>query len=181
MKILVTGANGQLGREMRIVSRDTNHDFIFTDVVDAEGVQTIKLDITDLEAIRRIVREERIDCIVNCAAYTNVDKAESDEAFCRVLNAEAPRNLAQAIKEVNGLLLHISTDYVLAATPIIRPAVKTRRELQPESTDRPSLKESSIFSAWVANMSFCVLPGSIPNLVGTLSKRCSTSRRPNRS
>ena len=61
MKILVTGANGQLGREMRIVSRDTNHDFVFTDVVDAEGVQTTKLDITNLEAIRRIVREERID------------------------------------------------------------------------------------------------------------------------
>lgn len=121
MKILVTGANGQLGREMRIVSRDTDHDFIFTDVVDAEGVQTIKLDITDLEAIRRIVREERIDCIVNCAAYTNVDKAESDEAFCRVLNAEAPRNLAQAMKEVNGLLIHISTDYVFGGDPYNTP------------------------------------------------------------
>lgn len=121
MKILVTGANGQLGREMRIVSRDTNHDFIFTDVVDAEGVQTIKLDITDLEAIRRTVREEQIDCIVNCAAYTNVDKAESDEAFCRVLNAEAPRNLAQAMKEVNGLLLHISTDYVFGGDPYNTP------------------------------------------------------------
>lgn len=121
MKILVTGANGQLGREMRIVSRDTNHDFIFTDVVDAEGVQTIKLDITDLEAIRRTVREEQIDCIVNCAAYTNVDKAESDEAFCRVLNAEAPRNLAQAMKEVNGLLIHISTDYVFGGDPYNTP------------------------------------------------------------
>ncbi len=121
MKILVTGANGQLGREMRIVSRDTNHDFVFTDVVDAEGVQTTKLDITDLEAIRRIVREERIDCIVNCAAYTNVDKAESDEAFCRVLNAEAPRNLAQAMKEVNGLLIHISTDYVFGGDPYNTP------------------------------------------------------------
>lgn len=181
MKILVTGANGQLGREMRIVSRDTDHEFVFTDVVEAEGVQTTRLDITDLEAVRRTVREEQIDCIVNCAAYTNVDKAESDEAFCRVLNAEAPRNLAQAMKEVNGLLIHISTDYVLAGIPTIRPAVKTRRELQPESTDRPSLKESSIFSAWVANMSFFVPPGSIPNLAGTLSRRCSTSRRPNRS
>ena len=112
MKILVTGANGQLGREMRIVSRDTNHYFVFTDVVEAEGVQTIKLDITNLNAIRGIVKEKQIDCIVNCAAYTNVDKAESDEAFCRVLNAEAPRNLAQVMKEVNGLLIHISTDYV---------------------------------------------------------------------
>lgn len=121
MKILVTGANGQLGREMRIVSRDTNHDFVFTDVVDAEGVQTTKLDITDLKAIRRTVREEQIDCIVNCAAYTNVDKAESDEAFCRVLNAEAPRNLAQAMKEVNGLLIHISTDYVFGGDPYNTP------------------------------------------------------------
>lgn len=121
MKILVTGANGQLGREMRIVSRDTDHEFVFTDVVDAEGVQTTKLDITDLEGIRRIVREERIACIVNCAAYTNVDKAESDEAFCRVLNAEAPRNLAQAMKEVNGLLIHISTDYVFGGDPYNTP------------------------------------------------------------
>lgn len=121
MKILVTGANGQLGREMRIVSRDTDHEFVFSDVVEAEGVQTTRLDITDLEAVRRIVREEQIDCIVNCAAYTNVDKAESDEAFCRVLNAEAPRNLAQAMKEVNGLLLHISTDYVFGGDPYNTP------------------------------------------------------------
>lgn len=121
MKILVTGANGQLGREMRIVSQDTNHDFVFTDVVEAEGVQTIKLDITNLNAIRGIVKEKQIDCIVNCAAYTNVDKAESDEAFCRVLNAEAPRKLAQVMKEVNGLLIHISTDYVFGGDPYNTP------------------------------------------------------------
>lgn len=121
MKILVTGANGQLGREMRIVGRETEHEFVFTDVVEAEGEQTTLLDITDPEAIRRIVREERIDCVVNCAAYTNVDKAESDEAFCRVLNAEAPRNLARAMKEVNGLLIHISTDYVFGGDPYNTP------------------------------------------------------------
>lgn len=174
MKILVTGANGQLGREMRIVSRDTNHDFVFTDVVDAEGVQTTKLDITDLEAIRRIVREEWIDCIVNCAAYTNVDKAESDEAFCRVLNAEAPRNLAQAMKEVNGLLIHISTDYVLEGIPTIRLAGRTRRVLRPESTDRPNLKGNSILSPRAASMLFCVRLGSTPSSVGISSRRCST-------
>lgn len=127
MKILVTGANGQLGREMRIVSRDTDHEFVFTDVVEAEGVQTTRLDITNLEAVRRIVREEQIDCIVNCAAYTNVDKAESDEAFCRVLNAEAPRNLAQAMKEVNGLLFHISTDYVFGGDPYNTPCREDQR------------------------------------------------------
>lgn len=117
MNILVTGANGQLGNEMRLVSKGTSHTFLFTDVVEAAGVETTLLDITDQEAIRTIVREHRIQCIVNCAAYTNVDKAESDQAFCRRLNADAPRNLAQAMKEVNGLLIHISTDYVFGGDP----------------------------------------------------------------
>lgn len=121
MNILITGANGQLGREMRIVSRDTDWHCVFTDVVEAEGVETTLLDITDLDAVRNIVREHDIQCIVNCAAYTNVDKAESDEAFCRVLNADAPRNLAVAMKEVNGLLVHISTDYVFGGDPYNTP------------------------------------------------------------
>lgn len=121
MNILITGANGQLGREMRIVSRDTDWHCVFTDVVEAEGVETTLLDITDLDAVRTIVREHDIQCIVNCAAYTNVDKAESDEAFCRVLNADAPRNLAVAMKEVNGLLVHISTDYVFGGDPYNTP------------------------------------------------------------
>ena len=103
MNILITGANGQLGREMRLVSQETDWHCLFTDVVEAEGVETTLLDITDLEAIRQVVKERRIECIVNCAAYTNVDKAESDEAFCRQLNADAPRNLALAMKEVGGL------------------------------------------------------------------------------
>ena len=117
MNILVTGANGQLGREMRLIAQDTPYHFIFTDVVEAEGVETTLLDITSLEAVKQLVKAHDIHCIVNCAAYTNVDKAESDEAFCRVLNAEAPRNLAEAMKEVNGLLIHISTDYVFGGDP----------------------------------------------------------------
>lgn len=121
MKILVTGANGQLGREMRIVSQNTDWQCIFTDVVEAEGVETTLLDITNLEAVRSIVREQSVQCIVNCAAYTNVDKAESDEAFCRILNADAPRNLAQAMKEVDGLLVHVSTDYVFGGDPCNTP------------------------------------------------------------
>ena len=112
MNILVTGANGQLGNEMRIVSKDTNDSYTFTDVVKAEGVETTILDITDADAVRRMVKEKDIQCIVNCAAYTNVDKAESDEALCRKLNADAPKILAEAMKEVNGLLIQISTDYV---------------------------------------------------------------------
>ena len=121
MNILVTGANGQLGNEMRIVGGQTADNYIFTDVVNIEGVETTLLDITDAEAVRRIVKENGVRCIVNCAAYTNVDKAESDEALCRKLNAEAPKILAGAMKEVGGLLIQISTDYVFGGDPYNTP------------------------------------------------------------
>ena len=121
MKILVTGANGQLGNEMRIISKDTDYKYIFTDVVAPEGVETTLLDITDAETVRRIVKENGVGCIVNCAAYTNVDKAESDEALCRKLNADAPKILAEAMKEVGGLLIQISTDYVFGGDPYNTP------------------------------------------------------------
>ena len=121
MNILVTGANGQLGNEMRIISKETGDSYTFTDVVEVEGVKTTILDITDANAIRKIVKEKEIRCIVNCAAYTNVDKAESDEALCRKLNAEAPKLLAEAMKEVGGLLVQISTDYVFGGDPYNTP------------------------------------------------------------
>ena len=114
MNILITGANGQLGNEMRIIAQNTQDNYIFTDVVDQEGVETIKLDITDLEAIRKIVAEKNVDVIVNCAAWTNVDGAEDPDKYELVekLNATAPENLALAMKEVGGWLVQISTDYV---------------------------------------------------------------------
>lgn len=121
MNILVTGANGQLGNEMRIISKDTSYNYLFTDVVPSEGVDTTILDITDIEALRTIVIENKIECIVNCAAYTNVDKAESDEESCRKLNTLAPHNLAKVMKEVNGFLIHISTDYVFGGDPYNTP------------------------------------------------------------
>lgn len=121
MHILVTGGNGQLGNEMRQVARNSTDKYIFTDVVAPEGVETTLLDITDLEAVRALVKQENISCIINCAAYTNVDKAETDEAFCEKLNAEAPENLAKAMKEVDGLLVHISTDYVFGGDPYNTP------------------------------------------------------------
>ena len=121
MNILVTGANGQLGNEMRIISKDVSDNYIFTDVVGQEGAETILLDMTDSEAVRRIVKERNVRCIVNCAAYTNVDKAESDEALCFKLNAVAPKLLAEAMKEVGGLLIHISTDYVFGGDPYNTP------------------------------------------------------------
>ena len=117
MNILVTGANGQLGNEMRLVAQSSNDQYFFTDVNQAEGVETLYLDITDREAIRKMVADNRIDVIVNCAAYTNVDAAESNEALAEKLNAEAPENLAKAMKEVDGLLIQISTDYVFGKEP----------------------------------------------------------------
>ena len=112
MTILVTGANGQLGNEMRIVTRDSADRYIFTDVVEQDGFETTMLDITDLEAVRSAVRENDVKVIVNCAAYTNVDGAETNQELAELLNAKAPQNLAVAMKEVDGLLVHISTDYV---------------------------------------------------------------------
>ena len=121
MNILVTGANGQLGNELRIVARGSLNRFFFTDVVDVPGQETVHLDITDLEAIRLLVKQEAIDVIVNCAAYTNVDKAETDAELAELLNAKAPQNLAIAMKEAGGLLVHISTDYVFGKEPYNTP------------------------------------------------------------
>lgn len=117
MNILVTGANGQLGNEMRIVACGSNDRYIFTDINQVEGVETTFLDITDMEAVRSIVAEERVDAVVNCAAYTNVDAAETNESLAEKLNAQAPENLAKAMEEVGGLLVQISTDYVFGKEP----------------------------------------------------------------
>lgn len=121
MNILVTGANGQLGNEMRIVTKVSQDKYIFSDVVDVEGQKTTILDITNLEAIRAMVKENDVKAIVNCAAYTNVDKAEVDQELAELLNAKAPENLAIAMKEVDGLLVHISTDYVFGGDPYNTP------------------------------------------------------------
>jgi dTDP-4-dehydrorhamnose reductase len=121
MTILVTGGNGQLGNEMRIVSQGSRERYIFTDVVEQDGVQTTILDITNLEAIRKIVSDNDVKVIVNCAAYTNVDGAESNQELAELLNAKAPQNLAIVMKEVDGLLVHISTDYVFGKEPYNTP------------------------------------------------------------
>ena len=121
MNILITGANGQLGNEMRIVSKTSTDKYIFTDVCEQEGNETTFLDITDLDAIRKIVKENNVNAIVNCAAYTNVDAAENAEDLAEKLNATAPENLAKAMKEVGGLLIQISTDYVFGKEPYNTP------------------------------------------------------------
>lgn len=104
MNILVTGANGQLGCEMRRLGAVSPNNYIFTDIAE--------LDITDAQAVMNAAKENNISIIINCAAYTNVDKAESDEATAELINATAVGNLAAAMKEVGGTLFHVSTDYV---------------------------------------------------------------------
>ena len=124
MNILVTGANGQLGNEMRIIAQNSTDQYIFTDVNQMEGMETTYLDITDFEAIRKMVSENEVKAIVNCAAWTNVDACETDEQLATLaekLNAEAPQHLAKAMKEVDGLLIHVSTDYVFGQEPYNTP------------------------------------------------------------
>ncbi|MBR6251517.1 MAG: dTDP-4-dehydrorhamnose reductase [Bacteroidales bacterium] len=119
MNILVTGSNGQLGNEMQIVARNSADRYIFTDVAE--------LDITNVEAVNAMVKSEQIGAIINCAAYTNVDKAEDDEALCQKLNADAVNNLAVAMKEVEGLLVHVSTDYVFGGDPYNTPCTEEQK------------------------------------------------------
>ena len=124
MKILETGANGQLGSEMRLLAKDSAFQYIFTDVNQVEGQETTFLDITDRQAVMDMVQAQGIDAIVNCAAWTNVDACETDPALAALaqrLNADAPENLALAMKAVGGLLVHISTDYVFGTEPYNTP------------------------------------------------------------
>ena len=142
MNILVTGANGQLGNEMRILAKNSADKYIFTDVVDASeesiamlkklagddiNTETKHLDITNLEGIRKVVKENDVKCVVNCAAWTNVDAAETAGEIVETLNATAPENLAIAMKEVNGLLVHVSTDYVFGGDPSNTPCKEDQK------------------------------------------------------
>lgn len=129
MTILITGANGQLGNEMRIISQGSEDKYIFTDVNQVEGLETTYLDITDLEAIRKMVADNNVNAIVNCAAWTNVDGAEDPEKYDLVekLNATAPENLAKAMKEVGGWLVQISTDYVFGKEPYNTPCKEDQK------------------------------------------------------
>ena len=123
MNILVTGANGMLGNTIQLVVKNSKDHYIFTDVCD--GYQ--KLDITNIEDIRKTVKKHNIECIINCAAWTNVDAAETAGNIVETLNATAPENLAKAMKEVDGLLVHISTDYVFGGDPYNTPCKEDQK------------------------------------------------------
>lgn len=138
MNILITGANGQLGCSLRrlvanpegeqhISAKKGKDVFFFSDVSERPGYPTVVLDITDLEEICFFVRNYDIDVIINCAAYTNVDAAESNEALAEKLNAKAVENLATAMKEVDGWLVHISTDYVFGGDPYNTPCKEDQK------------------------------------------------------
>lgn len=152
MNILVTGANGQLGNEMRIVSRGSSDRYIFTDVEE--------VDITSYEAVSKCVKDNKVEVIVNCAAYTNVDKAEDDEATAELINAQAVENLAKACKENNATLIHISTDYVFGGNegntprtenePVNPTGAYGRTKLQgEEAIQRIGCKHIIIRTAWL--------------------------------
>lgn len=123
MNILVTGSNGQLGNEMRTLASGSANRWLFTDVTVVEGVETIPLDITDKDAVESICSDYSIDCIVNCAAYTNVDKAEDEEKLAYRINAYAVGLLAEAAAARGALLIHISTDYVFKGINV-RPYIE---------------------------------------------------------
>lgn len=116
MNILVTGANGQLGRELRLLSEGSAHRFIFTDVTEIPGLSAERLDILDAAAVDAIAAREAVELIVNCAAWTDVERAEDEPEAAMRLNAQAPANLAAAALHCGATLIHISTDYVFAGT-----------------------------------------------------------------
>lgn len=119
MKVLVTGANGQLGNEMRQVAAQSRDEYIFTDVAE--------LDVTDREAVREMILLNDVKVVVNCVAYTNVDKAEEDYDMAELLNATAVGYMAEAVKENDGTLIHVSTDYVFGGDPYNTPCTEEQK------------------------------------------------------
>lgn len=119
MNVLVTGACGQLGSEIRELAAASPHRFIFSDVTAAPGQEIVHLDITNIDAVRIVCDSEQVDVIVNCAAYTAVDRAEDEPEMAELLNATAVSCLAEVAAERGAVLVHISTDYVFQGdTPV---------------------------------------------------------------
>ena len=175
MNILVTGANGQLGNEMHIIVQGSSDKYIFTDVNQVEGIETTYLDITDFETVRIMIRENSVNAIVNSAAWTNVDACENDEnlaALAEKLNVEAPKNLAIAMKEVGGVLFHVSTDYVHTTSLVIL----IRRVLQQVFMVRLRSMGKIIFFVADAGISSFVRLGYIQSSAKTSARQCLTSQ-----
>ena len=160
MNILVTGCNGQLGNEMQLLAKENpQHTYFFTDVMIPEGSIAQKLDITNEAEVETFVDEHQIDCIVNCAAFTAVDKAESNEQLCDLLNNTAPGYLAKAVGKRGGSMVQISTDYVFDGTshkpvteeqPTCPNSVYGRTKLAGEESVKAHCKDYLIIrTAWL--------------------------------
>lgn len=160
MNILVTGCNGQLGNEMQLQAKgNPQHQYFFTDVVIPEGSQALLLDITNEAEVEAFVEENKIDCVVNCAAFTAVDQAESNEDFCNLLNNIAPGYLAKAVGKRGGSMVQISTDYVFDGTshrpvtedlPTCPNSVYGRTKLAGEESVKANCKDFFIIrTAWL--------------------------------
>ena len=127
MNILVTGANGQLGNELRVISSKSPYKFIFSDIIKSLNLDTLILDITDVNAVSQVVNEYSIDVIINCAAYNNVPKAEEDMFCCDAINVDAPKDLANIMSETGGLLVHFSSDYVFGGEAYNTPRNESQK------------------------------------------------------
>ena len=150
--VLITGCNGQLGNEMQLLAKENaQYTYFFTDVEE--------LDITDENAVDEFVSKNEIDCIVNCAAYTAVDKAEENETFCNVLNNVAPGYLAKAVGQRGGCMVQVSTDYVFDGTnhtpytedePTCPNSVYGRTKLAGEQSVMAACKNAMVIrTAWL--------------------------------
>ena len=159
-KIVVTGCNGQLGNEMQLLAKENpQHKYFLTDVIIPEGLDATVLDITKQEAVESYVQTHQIDCIVNCAAFTAVDKAESAEELCNLLNNIAPGYLAQAVGKRGGSMIQVSTDYVFDGTnhtpyteeqPTCPNSVYGRTKLAGEESVKAGCPNSMIIrTAWL--------------------------------
>ena len=160
MNILITGCNGQLGNEMQLLAKENpQHKYFLTDVIIPEGLDATVLDITKQEAVESYVQTHQIDCIVNCAAFTAVDKAESAEELCNLLNNIAPGYLAQAVGKRGGSMIQVSTDYVFDGTnhtpytedqPTCPNSVYGRTKLAGEESVKDGCPNSMIIrTAWL--------------------------------
>lgn len=159
LNVLVTGGNGQLGCALRDASIGSPHRFFFTDISELPGKETLFLDVTNPAAVSLICESENIDVIINCAAYTNVDKAEDDPAFAAALNIDVPRHLAEIARKRKAVLIHLSTDYIFSgseSSPIAESAAPAPKNVYGTSklAGEKAIRDSAckyiiIRSAWL--------------------------------
>ena len=177
MNYLVTGANGQLGCALRLAALKGHDNWLFTDVCDASpetiamlrrlggetvDISTARLDVTDADSVRKMLRDNEIDTVINCAAYTAVDAAETHPEEARLLNVEAPRILAESVRDLDGLLVHVSTDYVFGNSGSFASGVLLRSDEKILAAQAPLGAGGTALKPWKET--------DIPNPLGVYGK-----------